>query len=71
MTETPREQTTAIFAFSPTQRVRLCAYGLGYPGRVLSCLLHPHNRLIYDVEYAANGEIRRGHFSADELEDAV
>jgi len=62
--------TAPRFAFQPLDHVRITAYALGYMGRVSQCVLRPHDRMLYEVEYAANGEIKRGEFNADELEAA-
>jgi hypothetical protein len=61
---------SAAFAFEPRQHVRVVAFGLGYPGRVTQCVLRPLGRMIYEVEYAADGDLHVREFDGDELEAA-
>ena len=46
----------------------IVAFGLGYPGRVTQCVLRPNGRIVYEVEYAVDGELRVREFNGDELE---
>ena len=57
-----------MFQFQPLQTVTVTAFGLGYLGRICQCVLRANDRIVYEVDYAAEGEIRRGEFFADELE---
>jgi hypothetical protein len=59
------------FKFFPLDHVKIVAFGLNYPGRIAQCCWQPDNGIVYDVEYAADGEIKRREFYADELERAV
>jgi hypothetical protein len=58
------------FAFEPLQYVRVVVFGLGYRGRVTQCILRPLGRMIYEVEYAADGDLHVREFNGDELEAA-
>ena len=62
---------TVHFAFQPGDWVTITAYGLHYPGRVQRCVLNPHDRMIYEVEFAADGKLDRHEFAVDELELAT
>ena len=54
------------FQFSPLQYVKVSLYGLQYDGRVIRCI-HESGGILYDVDYAHNGELRRREFYEDEL----
>ena len=58
------------FAFAPAQHVIIAAFDLRYPGRVSRCIWQAGDRTLYEVEYAAQGDIKRGEFVADELSAA-
>jgi hypothetical protein len=62
---------TVHFAFRPGDWVTITAYGLNYRGRVQRCSLNPHDRMVYEVEFAADGKLDRHDFAADELELAT
>lgn len=66
----PDDQTTG-FVYLPLQFVKVTAFDLGYPGRVTQCVLRPHGRMLYEVEYAADGELKVREFEADQLKAAA
>lgn len=55
------------FEFEPHQYVIVTAHGLNYSARVCGCILRSHGRCMYEVEYAADGELKRGEFYGDQL----
>ena len=54
------------FKFFPLQFVTITLYGLEYRGRVVRCIFDGAF-IMYDVDYAANGELKRREFYEDEI----
>ena len=55
--------------FIPRQFVTVTLFGLNYKGRVIRCILEHGGGWLFDVQYADDrGELRRGEFTACELE---
>lgn len=61
-------KNSIVFKFMPLDMVWVRAYGLNYRGRVLGCHLGVNDMQSFNVEYAADGDIKTGFFRADELE---
>ncbi len=54
------------FAFKPKESVKIIAYGLHYDGLIIRCIWEQGDEM-YDVEYNADGEIRRREFYKEQL----
>jgi hypothetical protein len=54
------------FVYRPLEKVYVSAYGLNYAGTVIRCVWE-EGTVLYDVEYCADGEIKRREFYANQL----
>ena len=58
---------TSVFKYECLEFVTIKSFGLNYKGRVVRCIIETGG-IIYDVQYAVDGRLKRDEFYEDELE---
>lgn len=56
------------FKYTVGDKVMISSYGLHYEGLVTKCIYTGCFKMIYDVEFCQNGEIKDRWFYEDQLE---